>query len=208
MKLQGRVDVGPAFSLHPKMTSLKSRLTLDLLNKRSQRKGLSKGFTLVELMIVIVIVGVLSAVALPSFLGQQNKAKITEATSKMGAILKSTHAEYIYDNLDASAFTGASTASTDASTGGKFDYAADGTTATEATEADATDANNTIFYIKATPKAESAGGDKALVDAQTAAGSGSGIYGCVNLDTGKVAVGRDFRADRATAEAADANCNS
>ena len=59
------------------MNSLKSRLTLELLNKQSQR--LSKGFTLVELMIVIVIVGVLSAVALPSFLGQQNKAKITEA---------------------------------------------------------------------------------------------------------------------------------
>ena len=37
------------------MTSLKSRLALELLNKRSQRKGLSKGFTLVELMIVIVI---------------------------------------------------------------------------------------------------------------------------------------------------------
>ena len=198
MKLQGRVDVGPAFSLHPKMTSLKSRLTLDLLNKRSQRKGLSKGFTLVELMIVIVIVGVLSAVALPSFLGQQNKAKITEATSKMGAILKSAHAEYIYNNDPADATTGATDASTDASTGGKFDYAADGDTPV--------DANTNILYVTATPKTGT-GGDRALVDAAGGAEALTSIYGCVNLTTGKVAVGRDFRADRAAAIAADADCS-
>ena len=58
------------------MTSLQTRLALELLNKRSQRKGLSKGFTLVELMIVIDR-RCSSAVALPSFLGQQNKAKLT-----------------------------------------------------------------------------------------------------------------------------------
>merc|ERR1711939_811476 len=98
-------------------------------NRKKGRSLLEKGFTLVELMIVIVIVGVLSAVALPNFLGQQNKAKITEATSKMGAILKSAHAEYVYDNSSDNAFTGASDASSDASSGGKFDYAPDGANA-------------------------------------------------------------------------------
>lgn len=76
------------------MTSLKSRLALDLLNKHTQRKGLSKGFTLVELMIVIVIVGVLSAVALPNFLAQTGKAKGTEAKSQISAVMKNAAAEF------------------------------------------------------------------------------------------------------------------
>ena len=57
------------------MTTLNSRLTLAMLNRKKGRNLLEKGFTLVELMIVIVIVGVLSAVALPNFLGVRDKAE-------------------------------------------------------------------------------------------------------------------------------------
>ena len=42
--------------------------------KNSSRN--SKGFTLVELMVVVGIVGLLSAVALPRFLGMRDKAKL------------------------------------------------------------------------------------------------------------------------------------
>ena len=49
---------------------------------------LEKGFTLVELMIVIVIVGILSAVALPNFLSQTSKAKATEAKTLGAAAMK------------------------------------------------------------------------------------------------------------------------
>jgi type IV pilus assembly protein PilA len=56
---------------------------------------LQKGFTLVELMVVIVIVAILSAVALPNFLKQTDKAKATEAKTSISAIFKQAQASYI-----------------------------------------------------------------------------------------------------------------
>lgn len=41
-------------------------------------KSLKKGFTLVELMVVIVIIGILAALAIPRFMGATNKTKATE----------------------------------------------------------------------------------------------------------------------------------
>ena len=85
----------------PKMSVLKSRLQLSLLNRRKDRNLLEKGFTLVELMVVVVIVGILAAVALPNFLSQTNKAKATECTSKMGSIMGQVGAEHLLDPGDA-----------------------------------------------------------------------------------------------------------
>ena len=67
------------------MTTLNSRLQLALLNRKKGRNLLEKGFTLVELMIVIVIVGILSGVALPNFLGTRNKAASSAIIAAMAA---------------------------------------------------------------------------------------------------------------------------
>ena len=82
------------------MTTLNNRLQLALLNRKKGRNILEKGFTLVELMIVIVIVGILSAVALPNFLNQTKKAKATEAQSQVTAAFKNAQMVYVESPSD------------------------------------------------------------------------------------------------------------
>jgi type IV pilus assembly protein PilE len=53
-----------------------------------QRRGApaSRGFTIIELMIVVIVLGVLSAVALPSFLDSVRKGRRTEAFAAIATI--------------------------------------------------------------------------------------------------------------------------
>ncbi len=49
----------------------------------------NKGFTLIELMIVVAIIGILAAIAIPNFLSYQCKSKQSEAKTNLGAIANS-----------------------------------------------------------------------------------------------------------------------
>ena len=79
-------------------SSLRTKLTLRLLQKLKKPKALTaNAFTLVELLVVVAIVGILSAVALPNFLSQTDKAKATEAKTNIASTLKQAHAKFLED---------------------------------------------------------------------------------------------------------------
>ena len=64
------------------------------------RTNKASGFTLIELMIVVAIIGILAAVAIPAFIKYIRKSKTVEATEALDKIKGGARQYYVTDHWD------------------------------------------------------------------------------------------------------------
>lgn len=74
------------------------------ISKTQSKAPVKTGYTLAEILIVIVIIGVMASLALPRFMGQTEKAKTAEAINMLSVIRRSM---LQYADANANTFTGA-----------------------------------------------------------------------------------------------------
>ncbi len=73
-----------------------------MFNKLVKARNSKKGFTLIEVMVVVAIIAILAAVAIPAYLGYKEKAKAEVAKSSVTAVMDTINAKITVDeaNID------------------------------------------------------------------------------------------------------------
>ena len=77
------------------LSKVNLKLRLDLARRIQSREiSLESGFTLVELIVVVMIIGILSSIAIPSFMNAGDKAKQQEASTLVASYIKAAQAYF------------------------------------------------------------------------------------------------------------------